>query len=370
MRLTYLLPAPGIPVQGPSGASAHVRGLARGLRQDHDVDVVATHVEDHRGRFGDDLAQVHAVGVPRLPGFVGRELREVGAARRIARHLLDRGAAPDAIIERHSLYSDAGWRIHDALGIPWLLEVNAPALQERLRFERVEDPDRADRWQREVLRAAPTILAVSRWLCDWLRSELGCRDVRHVPNGVAGLVGDRDRGRALLGVPGEEPLIGFVGSMKPWHGIGRLPRVARAVGARLVLVGEARDPTTFLAEGEALPAGTIRTGHLRPQALADVVAALDLGLAPYGADAPPWFCPLKVLDYRAQGTPVVGTDVGDVALLTGDAGAVVPPGDDDALIDAARAWLGRRQEPHVRSWRQVGAEVIESLQPPVRPAPR
>ena len=137
--------------------------------------------------------------------------------------------------------------------------------------------------------------------------------------------------------------------MKPWHGFERLARVASALGARLALIGS---PPAQAPPGALLP------GNLGPQDLADAVAALDLGLAPYPDDAPPWFCPLKILDYRAQGTPVIATDRGECRALVGEGGQVVEPGDEDALIDAAKSWLGRRATPWVRSWRQVAHEVV------------
>lgn len=363
MRIAYLVPAPGIPVRGPSGASAHVRGLAGGLAQDHELRLFAALEQDRRGRFGEDPPALTALGAPGWPSWLDgwRDLREVRAARRISRHLLRQargGWRPELLLERHSLFSDAGWRLHDALDLPWVLEVNAPPCLERGRFERLRRPALAARWERRVLQAAPAIVTVSHWLADWLVQEHGCRAVTVVPNGVTPARGDRQRGRRLLGLGEDEPVIGFVGSMKAWHGVGRLVRVAQAVGARLALVGERRDPATFLDIGQSLPEDLIWTDHLAPQGLADVVAALDVGLAPYPADAPPWFCPLKVLDYRAQGTPVVGTDVGDTRRLVGEAGTVVPPEDDEALIEAVRAWLGRRTPPWVRSWRQVGVEIL------------
>ena len=52
MRLAYLLAAPGIPVQGPSGSSAHVRGLVGALREEHQVALYALKEVDRRGRFG------------------------------------------------------------------------------------------------------------------------------------------------------------------------------------------------------------------------------------------------------------------------------------------------------------------------------
>ena len=360
MKIAYLVGARGVPVRGPSGASAHVRGFAEGLQQaGHAVHVWAPLLSDGRGEHGAEVPAT-ATGVPGWPSWLdrARDLQEIWTSRRLSRAVIERAYAegiPDRLIERHALWSDAAWRVGAALDRPWILEVNAPLAAERARYEVLRRPPFAARWERDVLLAAPEIVAVSEWLARWLVEEVGCANVRRVWNGVSGLTGDRAAGRARLGVEEGARIIGFVGSMKPWHGVERLSAVARALGARLALIGPApADP----------PPGAILTGALPPQALADVVAALDLGLAPYPADAPPWFCPLKILDYRAQGTPVIATDLGEARALTGEGGAVVPPGDDDALIDAARLWLGRRAAPWVRSWRAVADEVLSTQQIP------
>jgi len=355
VRIAYLLPATGVPVQGPSGSSAHVRGLVRAWRsEEHDVRLYAARISDHRGAYGEPVAAV-GTGVPSWPSWLRswREAREVIAARRVARRVVDDALAgwrPDVIVERHSLFSDAGWRVHSRLGVPWILEVNAPLLEERRRYEEVIQVDWARRWERNVLRAAPTIVTVSRWLQDWLEAEVGCRNVHWVPNGTPPRVGDRARGRALMGAHPREPLVGFVGSMKLWHGIDRLGRIARGVGARLVMVGD----------NSRAPEDTLLPGHLGPTDLADVIAALDVGLAPYPADAPAYFCPLKILDYRAQGTPVVASDIGEIRALIGGGGSVVPANDERAFVTATQSWLGRRARPRLRSWQRVGREVLSA----------
>ncbi len=354
MRIAYLVPAPGVPVQGPNGCSAHVRGVVGALSLDHDVRLYAARRVDRRGAFGSPLP-AEETGLPSWPGVLRswQELREVRAARRLAARVeadAHDGWMPDLIIERHSLFSDAGWRLHDRLGLPWVLEVNAPALMERRRFEQLHRPDLGARWERRVLQAAPVVVGVSQWLVRWLKEEVGCRNALWVPNGVPALRGDRARGRAALGLSESDRAVGFVGSMRPWHGVERLPAIAAAAQARLVLIG----PTT----PDQVPAGALATGFLDGQALADAVAALDVGLSPHPADAPPWFCPLKILDYRAQGTPVVATDVGDAAALVEDGGSVVPADDRDALVTAVLAWMGRRSTPRVRSWRSVARELL------------
>lgn len=355
MRIALVVGSPGVPVRGPSGSSAHVRGLARGLGAlGHSVRIWAARLVDRRGAHGDPVEDAVETGVPGWPSWLEpwRDLREIRAARRISRAVIEAahaGDAPALLIERHSLFCDAGWRVRERLGTPWVLEVNAPLAQERSRYEVIRTPRLANRWERDVLRAAPAIVAVSDWLVTWLREEIGARNVTRVWNGTEGLPGDRARGRAALGLGADEPAVGFVGSMKPWHGLERAARLAGALGARLVLIGPTpADP----------PRGALLTGHLGPQALADAVAALDLGLAPYPADAPPWFCPLKILDYRAQGTPVLATDRGEARALVGEGGAVAPAEDEDLLIELGRAWLGRRAAPWVRAWRDVASEVL------------
>lgn len=350
MSRVLLVPAPGIPVRGPSGASAHVRGIAQALRP---VAIVAARAQDHRGSHGEVDIPIVETGVPGWPAWLDRyrEFTEVWASRRVVRAAAP--LAPTLLWERHSLFSDAGWKLHASTGADWILEVNAPPIAERLRYETVRQRRWAESWERDVLTAAPRVLAVSAWLAGWLRS-LGCRDVRHVPNGVTPHRGDRDGTRRALGLEGRF-VIGFLGSMKPWHGVERLRALLDALpDATGLLVG---DGPVRIEHPRLVHAGQVSEARV-----ADLVAAMDVGLAPYGPDAPPWFCPLKILAYRAQGTPVVATDLGDARLLVGAAGTVVPP--DDPLVDAVRTWQGRRTLPWVRTWDDV---VIEALS--LSPAP-
>lgn len=353
-RIAYLVPAPGIPVRGPSGASAHIRNLAQALSEDHQVQVFASRLSDNRGVHGEPVPTI-ACGAPGWPSWLDRyrDLAEVAAARRVANrviHAARHGWKPDVVIERHTLFSDAGWRVSDAIQTPWVLEVNAPPVMERTRFETLRRPIFAEKWEQEVLLRAPAIVAVSRWIKDWLETEIGCRNVHWIPNGVPPLRGHRERGRRRLQMKEDERVVGFVGSMKPWHGTELLAEIAERAEATLVLVGPAQS---------SIP-GAQCTGHLGPQDLADVVAALDVGLAPYPADAPPWFCPLKVLDYRAQGTPVVGTDIGETRTLVGEGGTIVSPGDVNTMVEATRYWIGRRTKRRIRSWQRVGSQMVEA----------
>lgn len=349
MRILVVCADPGVPVQGPSGASAHLRGVVRALMaRGHEVRVAAFRLHDRRGVVGEPLdAPVFAVP-PRHWGWLPRRLRERGEwldARRVPRAALADGWRPDLVWERHGLFSEL-----PDFRAPHLIELNAPLALERAAL----DPAFAARVEGRALRRAHRVCAVSCWLTDWAVQQ-GCAPerVRHVPNGTDLPPGDRARGRARLGLEGL--VIGFVGSMKPWHGLERLPAIVDALPeATGLLVGEG--PVRI-----AHP--RIRsTGYLEGTALADAVAAMDVALAPYPASAPPWFCPLKVLDYRAQGVPVVGTDVGDTARLVGEGGEILPPGAGPAAWAAAvRRQAGRRPAAWVRTWDEVVAECLAGL---------
>lgn len=344
--------APGIPLLGPSGASAHVRGMAEALR----ATVITPRWVDHRGLSGYTTAPSQITGVAGWPSWLPkyREQAEVLTARRCAQAAT--ALCPDLLYERHALFSDAGWKTSAATRARWILEVNAPLVQERGQMGELRDRPFAERWERDVLLAAPEIVAVSAWLVHWLR-QIGCKQVRHVPNGVAPHVGSRETTRAELGVA-DRFVLGFLGSMKPWHGLDRLPALLDAIpDAVLLLVGEGPQKLNHPR--------MIATGHVDEARAAHLVAAMDVGLAPYGSAAPPWFCPLKIVAYRAQGTPVVATDTGDCRLLTGDAGTILPCDADTAsLVEACEAWrTAPRPVPWVRSWATVAAEVLAAASP-------
>jgi glycosyltransferase involved in cell wall biosynthesis len=307
---------------------------------------------DHRPtvRSAPDLPTVHAPP-PRRPHQL-REHYETWWARRLVRLAEKSWGAPALIYERFSLFCDAGLRLQRATGAPRLLEVNAPLLRER---PSVRDPARGARIQSETLTAATRVLTVSSWLGQWAVEEIGCapESVRVLVNGTQAPSSlQRVDLKSRTGNP--DILIGFVGSMRPWHGLDFIPEILeRLPEAAVVLLGSGEHS---IDHPRVFP-----LGFIDPSILSLHLHALDVGIAPYPLDAPPWFCPLKLLDYRAHGVPIVTSDVGDAKTLLSENDAIMLTLDPKDWAEAIRAQATRSAEPSLRSWSQVCEEAIEGI---------
>lgn len=342
-----------MPWLGPSGASAHLRGVCEGFAAlGFDVRVATLRDRDHRPtiRKAPNVPTVHSPP-PNWPHQL-KEHYETWWARRLTRLACDTWGPPTLIYERFSLLCDAGLRLQQATNSPRLLEINAPLLKER---GAVRNPARGARIQSEVITGATRVLTVSSWLRRWAIDEIRCSPdaVRLLVNGALApsskAVSDL---KERLGNP--KILIGFLGSMRPWHGIDLLPKILKELPeAAVVLIGSG-EQTVAHPRIHSL-------GFVDPSELSPLLRAVDVGIAPYPLDAPPWFCPLKLLDYRAHGLPIVTSDVGDARDLVSENDAKMSNLDPHAWALAIRSQAARSPAPVLRSWDQVCTEAIEGI---------
>jgi len=310
MRLLYVCADRGVHVGGTKGASVHVHELTRALAAaGADVVVAAASVVD---------------GAPAPPGV--RVTRVPSSALDALAH----DVLPDVMYERVALHATTGSRAARALGIPHLVELNAPLVEEAARYRTLERPDDAVGAELEVLTNAAIVLPVSAPLAAHAR-ERGARRVEVVPNAV-----DLDRFAAQARHDaGGRPVAVLAGNLRPWHGADVVAGAWRAMddGAPALLVvgdGHGRE--------ELAAVGAIVTGALPYDDVPALVARAHIGLVPYVADAPPYFSPLKLFEYLAAGLAVVAADVAGVTeIVDRSTAVVVPPGDAGAMADAVRA---------------------------------
>jgi glycosyltransferase involved in cell wall biosynthesis len=148
--------------------------------------------------------------------------------------------------------------------------------------------------------------------------------------------------------------VGFVGSMKPWHGVGELLAAfaqlqAQASNNRLLLVGDGPGLAQLKSHANflGLSSAVHFTGAVPPAEIPALLASMDVAVAPYHDRANFYFSPLKVYEYMAAGLPVIASDIGQLsALIEPGTGLLVPPSAPAAL---ASALVRLRREPAMRA---------------------
>ncbi len=177
--------------------------------------------------------------------------------------------------------------------------------------------------ERRALRQAHTVLAWTRWAADdATRTAPGARVLVWNP-GV-----DVTRFRPASNAPGAKTRILFVGArFDAKGGADLLTALGSDLGARFELdvVSQEEPPAAPGLRWHRLGPGDDRLVALYQQA--------DLFCLPSYVDA----APNSVVEALASGTAVVGSDVGGVPDLVGDAGVIVARGDRRALRETLLA---------------------------------
>jgi starch synthase len=363
MRIAYLATDPGVPYGGTKGASVHVTELIDALAAEGaEVLALVSSVAADAG------PPVPGVAVEVLPGpgrgaSAGERVAAGPELRRWVEARLERFGA-EALYERLALHSAAGSEAAERLAIPHLVELNAPLLDEAGRYRALEEAEAAARLERATLAGAELVLAVSRPLAAYA-ARRGAPCVEVFPNAVA-----IERYPVRSRRPGAHSVAVFAGRVRPWHGVETVAAAWRLLGAAapaLVVAGEPGEARALLEEAGAELLGVVP--HAQVPAL---LAEADIGLAPYAADAPDYFSPLKLFEYMAAGLAVVAGDLPALReLVSDDTAVLVPKGDPQALaaavaglaVDAPRRErLGQAARAKVaaeHTWRRRARRVLD-----------
>ncbi len=315
MRIAYLSVDRGIALGGSKGASVHIAEVVTALaRTGAEVLLLPSSIERGRGELPEGV-EVDPLPAVATDAALADWLEDELAERRV-----------EVLYERFSLHTAAGATAAGRLGIPHLVELNAPLPQEAARYRRLERPEEAELLEEAVLSGADAVLAVSRPLARYARQR-GATRVEVFPNAV-----DLERYPVPSSV--REPRCVFVGALRPWHGIEALAQGWRLLGREapsLLVVGDGQGRGALEAVGAEV------IGAVPHEEVPALLASASIGLAPYAPDAPGYFSPLKLFEYLAAGLAVVAGSIAGVRDVVGpDHAVLVPPGDPAALAAAVR----------------------------------
>jgi glycosyltransferase involved in cell wall biosynthesis len=391
LRILYVCADPGIPVLGYKGASTHVRALVGALTEaGHTVTVVCTACGEGN-QLATELVEVSPDAEVRRLGQLGdlafarSGLREKAGSE--LKRLLQNGPLgevlanlcqalrPDALYERYALLCNAGARVARDCNVPHIVELNAPLIEERQRYWGLAMPEVARAIERQVFGGADAILAVSAPVRDYAIAG-GAHPERVVvlPNAVDPLLfaaGGDEKGAAVRAAHnlGDGVVIGFVGSLKPWHGVDLLLDAFAQLGdrrLRLLIVGDGPQGEVLRrrAAEPDLAGRVVFTGQVPHVQVGAYLAAMDIAVAPYRSPGPDqgdfYFSPLKVFEYMAAGRPVIAPALGQIAEVVEHAkhGLLYPP-DDTIALATQLLWLSRDEFRRTEMGRAAAQLVSE-----------
>jgi glycosyltransferase involved in cell wall biosynthesis len=337
MRIAYLSTDFGVPVRGTKGASVHVRKMVGALAQrGHELLLLTS--DSGEGPAEAPACPVVSLPFERGPSALLKRLEHEDIARdnRLAKDLRNvfysfalegralpalREFRPDVLYERYALFGAGGVWLARRLGVPLLLEVNAPLVEEQREQRGLALAEVALEAQRQAFAGADELLVVSRWLVDYAAQHGAPRErVTVVPNAADSELFRPFPGpsakRAALGWE-RAVVLGFVGAMKPWHGVMRLVEALAQLGGaaspyRLLLLGDGPELARVRARvaSAGLEAAVHAPGAVPHGEVPEWLAAVDLALVPYEATATPYFSPVKLFEYMSMGLAIVSARLG------------------------------------------------------------
>jgi glycosyltransferase involved in cell wall biosynthesis len=327
-------------VPGTTGGSVHVRAVAEGLAAlGHEV-----HVLVQRGPAGFPTGTVrwHEMGPP-----LGRARLRFARAGRVA--AIASALGPDVVMERYFNFGGEGVRAAARCGALAVLEVNAPVVDypgspKRL-LDRALIVEPMRRWRDWQCRVADLIVSPSRAILPvWLPAERVVEiewgaDTERFRPGAQGPVPFERKAGTVVAV--------FAGAFRAWHGAIHLVEATRQLRARgvetleAVLAGDGPEAPRVRRAAEGV-GGVTFTGPVAHDAMPALLAAADIGVAPFdvSAHAPLalafYWSPLKVFEYMASGLPVVAPAIDGIRRIVGNGreGVLYDPSDPLALANA------------------------------------
>lgn len=397
MNIAYISADFGVPFWGYRGASIHLREMVNALREaGHAVTVFSPAYDETAGAMVKNLEKESAGNFSFLhvqqQEFLSQLYQELealhtfwGLKSRIRQELRNlfynlqlyekalahlQRQPVDFIYERYALFSFAGIRLARALGVPHLLEVNAPLAYEQEKTRGLEMKELAREAERRIFCETDRVIVVSRQLQEFAAScGVPNSHICVLPNAVDPqhfAVDDHGRAvRVKYQLEGKR-VIGFVGSLKPWHGTETLFEAfrdlyAKAPNTHLLIVGDGpkREALEQYVQSHDLNGAVTFSGNVAYDDVPQYIAAMDITVAPYIPHENFYYSPIKIFEYMVMGKPVVAGRIGQVEEIVahGETGVLFDPGNIEQLAAALAKLAGdlplcHRLGEKARTWVQ------------------
>lgn len=348
MKILYYSPHPNLNLSDPAGYGTHMREMIRAFRElGHEVEVqvmggTEPKADTHPARPS-LLKRIAKLLIPRKRWQTLKDRRLVEFDDAAYDQLLAKvqECKPDLIYERANYMQTSGVNAAKKLKVMHILEMNSPYVEEKLELEGdsglLELAREKEAWQ---LERSSHVVVVSSALKEYfmLQHRTFAGKLSVIPNAIDAAKAEVAPAqaaavRARHGLEGKT-VVGWVGSIQPWHGVETLIDAMAGLGAELPALallivgsGETIEAMRQRAAASGVADRIHFTGYIPHAEVFAHIAAMDICVLPDTK----WYCsPIKIFEYGLMGKAVVATHhaaVLDVMVPDRD-GLIIEPGLD------------------------------------------
>jgi len=155
---------------------------------------------------------------------------------------------------------------------------------------------------------------------------------------------------------GEIPVVEYVGSFQPWHGVDDLVTASGEIlktcpTTKFLMVGPGYEKAKALVEELGVASSFIFVGPVPYHQVGDFINAGDILVSPTNPAKSEWTRvhgppeQFKIFEYMACEKPVIATSVGPMQRIVrnGETGITFPPGDIEGLVQAVCTLIGNKE---------------------------
>ncbi len=389
MKILFYSPHPTLYFDAPTGYGSHMRGMVQGFKEEgHTVEILVLGKKPQSTDSNAPSTSIKTLLKNVIPKIIWRTLKEIQQIRfdKLAAKELLRTVQtfqPEMVYERSAWMSNGSVKVLKSFNLQHVVEINAPFEEEVKSFEKAPSfiAFLGKTKLKFLLQSADLILPITSSLQTYLieRYELNSIKCVVVPNAIEKHEIQINESRvAAINKQfnlSEVTVLGFVGSIFPYHGVDRLitgVSKLKYTDIAILIVGDGYliPELKELASELGIASRVHFTGSVPKEDIYNYISAMDILTLPNTE----WYCsPVKLFEYGAFGKTILAVNEAGVSdVMTNEEGQLFENNDSafqdallvaitaiDALEEKAKKFQQKVLAKH--NWRANAQKVLQHI---------
>jgi glycosyltransferase involved in cell wall biosynthesis len=389
MKILFYSPHPTLYLEAPTGYGSHMRGMIHGFQEDgHAVDVLVmgkAPIQNSSSPQSSGLKSFAKIFIPKILWRTLKELQQIRFDKYAAKELqfAIQSIQPDIVYERSAWMSNGSVEVLSNFNITHIVEINAPFEEEVKSFEKAHSflASTGKNKLKNLLQSASLVLPITSSLQTYLieRYQLNPNKCIVVPNAIEKQEIQINESRvAAINKQfnlSEVTVLGFVGSIFPYHGVDRLIRGVsklKYTDIAILVVGDGYliPELKKLANELGVSSRVYFTGSVPKEDIYNYISAMDILTLPNTE----WYCsPVKLFEYGAFGKTILAVNEAGVSDVMSNEEGLLFKNNDSAFQDALLTAITEVDELKIKAlnfqqkvfekhtWRANAQKVIQQI---------